>query len=151
MAIAKKTPSEKKEAKSTKESKSSKSAIASDMDESIVISSKKPTVKKSPSSKSTSVLTDEEVFSEAISPIDETSEVKVSGTKKSAKAKDDCNVDVYVEFGGARVSVDEVIKNVKITRGEPAQDYQIYIKPDEHKAYYVADGEEGVMDVYFVG
>lgn len=71
---------------------------------------------------------------------------KTTAAKKTASAT---KVDVYVEFAGAQVSVDEVIKNVKLTNGKIAKDLTIYIKPDESKAYFVADGEEKEMDVFF--
>lgn len=58
-------------------------------------------------------------------------------------------VDFFVEFGGAQVSIDEVIKNVKATYGKDAKNISVYLKPEESKAYFVADGEEKDMDVFF--
>lgn len=58
-------------------------------------------------------------------------------------------VSFFVEFGGVQVSVDEVIKNVKATYGKDAKEISVYLKPDESKAYFVADGEESEMNVYF--
>ncbi len=81
---------------------------------------------------------------------------KKAPAKKAAPAKKTTvkkpvatNVQVFVEFGGVQVSVDEVIKNVKLTNGKSAKDITVYIKPDESKAYFVADGEEKEMDVFF--
>ena len=68
---------------------------------------------------------------------------------KKTEAKAETKVDFFVEFGGAQVSVDEVIKNVKITLGKDAKEISVYLKPEESKAYFVADGEEKEMDVFF--
>lgn len=72
---------------------------------------------------------------------------KVAPKKPEAKAE--TKVDFFVEFGGAQVSVDEVIKNVKLTLGKDAKEISVYLKPEESKAYFVADGEEKDMDVFF--
>ena len=72
---------------------------------------------------------------------------KVAPKKPEAKAE--TKVDFVVEFGGAQVSVDEVIKNVKLTLGKDAKEISVYLKPEESKAYFVADGEEKDMDVFF--
>ncbi|MCH5299471.1 MAG: hypothetical protein J1E96_06900 [Ruminococcus sp.] len=70
---------------------------------------------------------------------------KATTTKKAAAS----SVDVFVEFGGVQVSIDEVIKNVKLTNGKAAKNITVYLKPEESKAYFVADGEEKEMDVFF--
>lgn len=70
---------------------------------------------------------------------------KATTTKKAAAS----SVDVIVEFGGVQVSIDEVIKNVKLTNGKAAKNITVYLKPEESKAYFVADGEEKEMDVFF--
>ena len=72
---------------------------------------------------------------------------KVAPKKPEAKAE--TKVDFFIEFGGAQVSVDEVIKNVKLTLGKDAKEISVYLKPEESKAYFVADGEEKEMDVLF--
>lgn len=72
---------------------------------------------------------------------------KVAPKKPEAKAE--TKVDFFIEFGGAQVSVDEVIKNVKLTLGKDAKEISVYLKPEESKAYFVADGEEKDMDVFF--
>lgn len=70
---------------------------------------------------------------------------KAATTKKATASK----VEFFVEYGGQQVSVDEVIKNVKVVNGKAAKDIKIFLKPDESKAYFVADGEEKEMDVFF--
>lgn len=73
---------------------------------------------------------------------------KVAPKKPAAKAAD-TKVNFFVEFGGVQVSVDEVINNVKATYGKDAKEIAVYLKPEESKAYFVADGEEKEMDVFF--
>ena len=68
---------------------------------------------------------------------------------KNPEAKAETKVNFFIEFGGAQVSVDEVIKNVKLTLGKDAKEISVYLKPEESKAYFVADGEEKEMDVFF--
>ena len=72
---------------------------------------------------------------------------KVAPKKPEAKAE--TKVDFLIEFGGVQVSVDEVIKNVKLTLGKDAKEISVYLKPAESKAYFVADGESMEMDVFF--
>ncbi len=75
--------------------------------------------------------------------------VKKSAPKKPVATKATEKVEVFVEFGGVQVAINEVISNVKATYGKEAKDIKVYVKPDESKAYFVADGFEGEMDVYF--
>lgn len=65
--------------------------------------------------------------------------------KKPAETK----VNFFVEFGGVQVSVEDVINNVKTTLGKEAKEISVYLKPEESKAYFVADGDEKEMDVFF--
>ena len=81
-------------------------------------------------------------------------EVKATETKTAAKKpaakKTTTKVEMFIEFGGVQVSVDEITKNFKKANGTTAKKITVYVKPEESKAYYVADGEEKEMDVYFV-
>ena len=70
---------------------------------------------------------------------------KKTAPKKPAETK----VNFFVEFGGVQVSIDEVVANVKATYGKDAKEIAVYLKPEESKAYFVADGEESEMDVFF--
>ena len=77
---------------------------------------------------------------------------KKAAPKKVAPKKPvavETKVDFFVEFGGTQVSIDEVIKNVKATYGKNAKEIAVYLKPEESKAYFVADGEAQEMDVFF--
>lgn len=73
---------------------------------------------------------------------------KKAPAKKPAAKKTTAKVDLYIQFGGATVSVADIEKNVKkVVRGKKA--YTVYVKPEESKAYIVADGETTGMDVFF--
>ena len=80
-------------------------------------------------------------------------ETKAAATKTAAKKpaakKAEPKFDLYIQFGGATVSVKDIEKNVKkVVKGKKA--YTVYVKPEESKAYIVADGETTGMDVFFV-
>lgn len=76
--------------------------------------------------------------------------VKKAPAKKAVEIKPaEAKVNFFVEFGGVQVAVDEVIKNVKATYGKDAKEISVYLKPEESKAYFVADGVEKEMDVFF--
>ena len=77
--------------------------------------------------------------------------VKKTTTKKtpSKKAVKAPKVNFFVEFNGVQVSIEDVINNVKIVNGKDAKEYTIYLKPQDQKAYFTADGEEKEMDVFF--
>ena len=74
---------------------------------------------------------------------------KKAAPKKTAPAAPETKVDFFVEFGGVQVAAKEVVNNVKATIGKDAKEIAVYLKPEESKAYFVADGESGSMDVYF--
>ena len=75
-------------------------------------------------------------------------ETKAAAPKAAAK-KAEPKFDLYIQFAGATVSVKDIEKNVKkVVKGAKA--YTVYVKPDESKAYIVADGETTGMDVFFV-
>ena len=74
---------------------------------------------------------------------------KKTAAKKPAAKKVDPKFDLFIQFGGATVSVKDIEKNVKkVVKGKKA--YTVYVKPEESKAYIVADGETTGMDVFFV-
>lgn len=74
---------------------------------------------------------------------------KAAPKKTAAKKPVEAKVDFFVEFGGVQVSVAQVVENVKATYGKDAKEISVYLKPEESKAYFVADGEEMEMDVFF--
>ena len=76
-------------------------------------------------------------------------ETKAAPAKKAPAKKAEPKMDLYIQFGGATVSVADIEKNVKkVVKGKKA--YTVYVKPEESKAYIVADGETTGMDVFFV-
>ena len=79
-----------------------------------------------------------------------TTTAKKAAPKKTAPKKPvEAKVNFFVEYAGTQVAVDEVIANVKATYGKDAKEIAVYLKPEESKAYFVADGENMEMDVFF--
>ena len=77
---------------------------------------------------------------------------KKTAPKKVAPKKPtpvETKVNFFVEFGGVQVSIDEVVNNIKTTLGKDAKEISVYLKPEESKAYFVADDESSAMDVFF--
>ena len=74
---------------------------------------------------------------------------KAAPKKVAPKKPEPTKVNFFVEYGGVQVSVDDVVANVKATYGKDAKEIAVYLKPNESKAYFVADGTEGEMDVFF--
>ena len=73
---------------------------------------------------------------------------KKAPAKKAPAKKTAAKVELYIQFGGATVAVADIEKNVKkVVKGKKA--YTVYVKPEESKAYIVADGETTGMDVFF--
>ena len=74
---------------------------------------------------------------------------KTTAAKKTAAKKTEPKFELFIQFGGATVAVADIEKNVKkVVKGKNA--YTVYVKPEESKAYIVADGETTGMDVFFV-
>ena len=74
---------------------------------------------------------------------------KTTAAKKPAAKKAEPKFDLYIQFGGATVSVNDIEKNVKkVVKGKKAS--TVSVNPEESKAYIVADGETTGMDVFFV-
>ena len=74
---------------------------------------------------------------------------ETKAAKKPAAKKTEPKFDLYIQFGGATVSVADIESNVKkVDKDKKA--YTVYVKPEESKAYIVADGETTGMDVFFV-
>ena len=90
-----------------------------------------------------------EAVEEKKAPAKEAPAKKAAPKKTAPKKPAETKVNFFVEFGGVQVSIDEVVANVKATYGKDAKEISVYLKPEESKAYFVADGEEMEMDVYF--
>ena len=76
-------------------------------------------------------------------------EAKKAAAKEKNAEKAETKVNFFVEYAGKQVPVEEVIENVKLTYGKDAKEITVYLKPEESKAYFVADGEASDMDVFF--
>ncbi len=75
-------------------------------------------------------------------------EEKKPAAKKPAAKRTTAKVELFIQFGGATVAVADIEKNVKkVVKGK--KNYTVYVKPEESKAYIVADGETTGMDVFF--
>lgn len=74
---------------------------------------------------------------------------ETAAKKPAAKKAAEPKFDLFIQYAGATVSIKDIEKNVKkVVKGKKA--YTVYVKPDESKAYIVADGETTGMDVFFV-
>ena len=98
----------------------------------------------------------EKVAEKAVEKVEEKKAVAKKAPAKKAPAKKtapnkpaEAKVNFFVEFGGVQVSVEKVVADVKATYGKDAKEIAVYLKPEESKAYFVADGESGEMDVFF--
>ena len=75
-------------------------------------------------------------------------EVKTEEVKTEAPAAA-ATAEVFIEFGGAQVPVNEIIRNAKAVVGEN-KDIKVYVQPENSKAYIAFDDQSVEMDVYFV-
>ena len=81
---------------------------------------------------------------------------KKTAEKKTTRKPRAPKVEMFVEFNGVQSSMDTIIENVKATYAAEGGDkaiktLKIYVKPEEHAAYYVVNGEDArKMDVYFL-
>ena len=108
---------------------------------------KKTRAKKTTAAKKTAVKAEEKA--------PEVVEAVVEAKEPETKAVEAPKAEVFIEFGGVQVAVDEIVKNAKLTVknakltvGED-KDIKVYVKPDESKAYIVAGEETVAMDVFF--
>ena len=90
----------------------------------------------------------EEAVEEAVEAPAKKAPAKAEKVEAKEEVKAAAKAEVFIEFGGVQVAVDEIVKNAKLTVGED-KDVKIYVKPDESKAYIVAGEESVAMDVYF--
>lgn len=83
---------------------------------------------------------------------------KKTTTKKSAAKKEEAvevaapaaTTEIFVEYNGVQVSGEEIVRLVKGSYGKDVTDLKIYVKPEDNRAYYVADGEAGSVRVLFI-
>lgn len=83
---------------------------------------------------------------------------KKTTTKKAAAKKEEAvevaapaaATEIFVEYNGVQVSGEEIVRLVKGSYGKDVTDLKIYVKPEDNRAYYVADGEAGSVRVLFI-
>ena len=84
---------------------------------------------------------------------------KKTTTKKTAKKEEAveaeaaapaATTEIFVEYNGVQVSGEEIVRLVKGSYGKDVTDLKIYVKPEDNRAYYVADGEAGSVRVLFI-
>ncbi len=79
-----------------------------------------------------------------------TKAAKAPAKKEEAEVKEAASVEMFVEYNGVQVSYEEIVRLVKGSYGKEAKDLKIYVKPEDNRAYYVADGEAGSVRVLFL-
>ena len=90
----------------------------------------------------------EEIKTETVStkkaPVKRAAAKKAAATVKKAEVKE----AVYIQFAGSEYNLDEIRANVKNAWTEETgnkesdiKEVQIYVKPEEHAAYYVVNQE----------
>ena len=110
---------------------------------------KKTTKAATKTAKATAAAAEVEVKEEKKAPAKKAPAKKAPAKKAAAKKPVEAKLDFFVEYGGVQVSVADVVENIKATYGKDAKEIAVYLKPEESKAYFVADGEEKEMDVFF--
>ena len=90
----------------------------------------------------------EEIKTETVStkkaPVKRAAAKKAAATVKKAEVKE----AVYIQFAGSEYNLDEIRANVKnawteetANKESDIKEVQIYVKPEEHAAYYVVNQE----------
>lgn len=103
----------------------------------------------------------EEVAAPAKAPAKKTTKkaaTKKTTTKKASAKKEEAvevaapaaTTEIFVEYNGVQVSGEEIVRLVKGSYGKDVTDLKIYVKPEDNRAYYVADGEAGSVRVLFI-
>ena len=69
---------------------------------------------------------------------------KAAETTRKARRKKNTEVWVQARLGG-EITVDEVLARIREKAGEPDS---VYIKAEENKAFYVADGKTGYVELW---
>lgn len=64
---------------------------------------------------------------------------------KKAAAPKAAAVKVILEYQGVQLSQEDIVAAVMAKAGK-AKTVEIYVKPEDHAAYYVADGESGKVE-----
>ena len=100
---------------------------------------KKTTKAATKTAKATAAAAEVEVKEEKKAPAKKAPAKKAPAKKAAAKKPVEAKVDFFVEYGGVQVSVADVVENIKATYGKDAKEIAVYLKPEESKAYFVAE------------
>lgn len=76
------------------------------------------------------------------------SDKKETPEKKDKKEKKEPKIKVFVEYNGAQVALDDVVKSIK-SKNKDAKEIRVYLKPEDNAAYFVADEKQDSIKVYF--
>ncbi len=71
---------------------------------------------------------------------------KKTVAKKVAAVVKDPKVNVNLQFADKDLKLADIIKKVQAAE-KNGKKYDIYLKPEEYKAYYVVDGKAGAVDL----
>ncbi len=71
---------------------------------------------------------------------------KTTTPKVSAPQSPKYTQTVVLQYGPKNIDIEAVIMKIKET-AEPAKSLSVYFKPEDDKAYYVADGAEGSIEL----
>ena len=71
---------------------------------------------------------------------------KKTVAKKVAAVVKDPKVNVNLQFANKDLKLADIIKKVQAAE-KNGKKYDIYLKPEENKAYYVVDGKAGAVDL----
>lgn len=121
------------------------------------MATKKTTAKETAKATEVKTAAKTEAKVEAKAPVKAEVKAPVKAETKAPvkKASKDAKVELFIEYNGAQVSVNEITENVKATykanggKGS-IEKLEIYVKPDESTAYFVVnDDENDEMKVYF--
>lgn len=67
-------------------------------------------------------------------------------TKRIATKKNSGNANVYVQYAGQEIDVSKLIKRIE-DQVKGANNLDIYIKPEDGKAYFVCDDQTGAVGI----
>ncbi len=116
------------------------------VEEAVVVEEKK-TVKRAAKKAEKAV----EAVAEAVStgeeaPVEEPKAKKT--TKRTTKKAAEAPVAVEIQYAGASITYDELVKKAREAAGEKAEAITLYVKPEERRAYFVlAGGETGSFEI----
>jgi hypothetical protein len=99
---------------------------------------KKPAAKKPAAKKATAT--------KKTAPAKKATTAKKTTAAKKPAAKKEAKVNIYLQFAGKNIKLDDIVKNVKKAQKD-AKKYDIYLKPEDFKAYFDADGQLGNVEL----